>query len=60
MFKRDVAWFRSHRTPELWSEALADHGYNGTPVWAVAPTLLIPDRPVNDPTSFSLPSSIRY
>jgi hypothetical protein len=48
MFKGDVAWFRSHRTPELWSEALVDHGYNGTPVWAVAATLLIPNRPVND------------
>jgi hypothetical protein len=48
MFKRDVAWFRSHRTPELWSEALVDHGYNGTPVWAIAATLLIPDRPAND------------
>ena len=48
MFKSDVDSFRSHRTPELWSEALVDHGYNGTPVWAVAATLLIPNRPVND------------
>jgi hypothetical protein len=48
MFKRDVAWFRAHRTPELWSEALVDHGYNGSPVWAVAATLVIPDRPAND------------
>ena len=54
MFKHDVAWFRSHRTPELWSEALVDHGYNGTPVWAVAATLLIPDRPATDGDIFLL------
>jgi hypothetical protein len=54
MFKRDVGWFRSHRTPELWAEALVDHGYNGTPVWAVAATLLIPDRPANDTDIFLL------
>jgi hypothetical protein len=54
MFKRDVGWFRSHRTPELWAEALVDHGYNGTPVWAVAATLLIPNRPANDTDIFLL------
>src|SRR5262245_31595611 len=28
MFKRDVAWFRSRRTPEQWNIALVDHGFN--------------------------------
>ena len=54
MFKRDVTWFRSHRTPVLWSDALVDHGYNGTPVWAVAARLVIPDRPANDTDIFLL------
>ena len=48
MFKSDVACFRSHRTPAVRSEALADHGYNATPVWAIAASLLIPERPAND------------
>lgn len=48
MFKRDVAWFRSHRTPEQWNIALVDHGYNGTPLWAAEARLLIPERPVTD------------
>ena len=48
MFKGDVAWFRSHTTPKLWPDVRVDHGYNATPVWAVAARLLIRDRPAND------------
>jgi len=48
MFKHDVAWFRSHRTADEWSIAQFDHGYNGTPVWGIAGTLLAGSQPVTD------------
>ena len=48
MFKHDVAWFRSHRTTDEWSIAQFDHGYNGTPVWGIAGTLLAGATPVTD------------
>jgi hypothetical protein len=54
MFKHDVAWFRSHRTPDEWSIAQFDHGYNGTPVWAIAGTLLAGSGPVTDQKIFRL------
>src|SRR5262249_36496427 len=46
-FKQDVAWFRAHRTPQQWSLAFVDHGYNATPVWGIAGTLLS-HAPVSD------------
>lgn len=48
MFTHDVTWFRSHRTPDEWNIAQVDHGYNGTPVWAIAGSLLAGSAPVND------------
>jgi hypothetical protein len=48
MFKHDVAWFRSHRTSDEWSIAQVDHGYNGTPVWGIAGTLLAGSAAVTD------------
>jgi hypothetical protein len=47
-FKRDVAWFRAHRSPEQWNLALVDHGYNATPVWGIAGTLLTNTGPASD------------
>jgi hypothetical protein len=46
-FKGDVAWFRSHRTPENWRLSQMDHGYNATPVWGVAGQLLAATGPAS-------------
>jgi len=35
-FKSDVTWFRAAGPYGLWLEMQQDHGFNGTPVWAVA------------------------
>ena len=53
-FTEDVAWFRSHRSPELWNTALSDHGYNATPVWGIAGKLLTGDGVVTDRQIFML------
>jgi hypothetical protein len=39
-FKKDVSFFRSREGPKRWDDAQTDHGYNGTPVWNIAGTLL--------------------
>jgi hypothetical protein len=39
-FKRDLAWFNIHLRPNEFSKMLNDHGFNGTPVWAVSGYLL--------------------
>ena len=53
-FQKDVAWFRSHRSPDLWNTALSDHGYNATPVWGIAGKLLSGDGVVTDRDLFLL------
>ncbi|HEX7477951.1 MAG TPA: hypothetical protein VF331_09100, partial [Polyangiales bacterium] len=35
-FRADVRFFRGRFSHERWDESQQDHGYNGTPVWAVA------------------------
>ena len=35
-FSRDVDFFRAHLPPALWDMAMADHGFNATPVWTIA------------------------
>jgi hypothetical protein len=35
-FTRDVDFFRAHLPPGLWDMAMADHGFNATPVWTIA------------------------
>lgn len=39
-FTADVAWFRGRETPHRWEEISSDHGFNGTPVWLLAGSLL--------------------
>jgi hypothetical protein len=35
-FKRDIAFFRQRESSQRWEDTQTDHGYNGTPVWAIA------------------------
>jgi hypothetical protein len=53
-FKRDVAWFRDNRTPPFWRILLTDHGYNATPVWAIAGRALTRLGPASYATIFTL------
>ncbi|HSE96303.1 MAG TPA: hypothetical protein VLD61_10440, partial [Methylomirabilota bacterium] len=46
-FKADVAWFRSRVTPPRWALMQMDHGYNGTPVWALLGTPLANTGPAS-------------
>jgi hypothetical protein len=39
-FTADVAWFREREAPRRWEDISTDHGFNGTPVWLIAGTLL--------------------
>lgn len=35
-FKTDIRFFRGRFSQDRWDESQQDHGYNGTPVWAIA------------------------
>jgi hypothetical protein len=35
-FKEDLSWFEKHLEPDENTRTLHDHGFNGTPVWAIA------------------------
>jgi hypothetical protein len=39
-FKADVAFFRSQVSLDTWNNSQKDHGYNGTPVWGIAGSIL--------------------
>jgi hypothetical protein len=39
-FKADVGYFRRRMSDRKWNEVQMDHGYNATPVWTMAATLL--------------------
>jgi hypothetical protein len=39
-FKHDVSFFRGRQTPRRWEDLQSDHGYNATPVWNIAGSLL--------------------
>jgi hypothetical protein len=47
-FKADVDYFRTRLGVKSWEAALGDHGYNATPVWTVAGTLLANLAPASD------------
>ncbi len=47
-FRHDVAWFRDRETPQRWDDLAADHGYNATPVWTLAGSLLAGTGPASD------------
>jgi hypothetical protein len=39
-FKSDVAFFRAREGARRWDDAQTDHGYNATPVWNIAGSVL--------------------
>ena len=39
-FQRDLVYFRTLENARRWDDAQTDHGYNGTPVWNIAGSLL--------------------
>jgi hypothetical protein len=39
-FHHDLAYFRTLESARRWDDAQTDHGYNGTPVWNIAGSLL--------------------
>jgi hypothetical protein len=39
-FHHDLAYFRTLETARRWDDAQTDHGFNGTPVWNIAGSLL--------------------
>jgi hypothetical protein len=39
-FKHDVKFFRDRQSSRRWDDLQTDHGYNGTPVWNIAGSLL--------------------
>ena len=39
-FKHDLRYFRTLENARRWDDAQTDHGYNGTPVWNIAGTIL--------------------
>jgi len=39
-FKHDLRYFRTLEGPRRWDDAQTDHGFNGTPVWAIMGSLL--------------------
>ncbi len=39
-FKRDVTFFRNRQNARRWDDLQTDHGYNGTPVWNIAGSVL--------------------
>ncbi|HEY0708624.1 MAG TPA: discoidin domain-containing protein [Polyangia bacterium] len=53
-FKKDVAFFRNRQTPQRWDDLQTDHGYNATPVWNVAGTMLSNLGPATTKQLYSL------
>jgi hypothetical protein len=46
-FKHDAKFFRERQNDKRWDDLQTDHGYNGTPVWNVAGTLLANTAPAS-------------
>jgi hypothetical protein len=53
-FKKDVSFFRNRQSAKRWDDLQTDHGYNGTPVWNVAGTLLSNLGPANTTQLYAL------
>lgn len=39
-FRKDIRFFRGRFSRDRWDQSQTDHGYNGTPVWAIAGRLI--------------------
>jgi hypothetical protein len=55
-FKNDLRYFRTLENARRWDDAQTDHGYNGTPVWNIAGTLLANLAPASRTQIFLLDS----
>lgn len=53
-FKRDLNWFRNRESPKRWDDTSTDHGYNATPVWNIAGSLLANTGQASDTQIFVL------
>jgi hypothetical protein len=53
-FKHDVRFFRNRQGAKRWDDLQLDHGYNGTPVWNVAGTLLTNTGPASKGQLYTL------
>jgi hypothetical protein len=53
-FKHDVRFFRGRQNAKRWDDLQTDHGYNGTPVWNVAGTLLANLSPASKTQLYAL------
>ena len=53
-FKHDVRFFRNRQNAKRWDDLQTDHGYNGTPVWNVAGTLLANTGPASTGQLYAL------
>ncbi len=47
-FRHDVAWFRDRESAGRWDDIFSDHGFNATPVWNIAGSLLANLAPASD------------
>ncbi|CAK0769897.1 membrane hypothetical protein [Gammaproteobacteria bacterium] len=47
-FQNDITWFRDRMTAKRWEDLQTDHGFNGTPVWTIAGTILSNTGPASD------------
>jgi len=55
-FKGDLRYFRTLENARRWDDAQTDHGYNGTPVWNIAGTVLANLAPASQTQIFILDS----
>ena len=53
-FKRDVKFFRDRQNTRRWDDLQTDHGYNATPVWNIAGSLLANLAPASDGQLYTL------
>jgi hypothetical protein len=53
-FKDDVRFFRNRQNAKRWDDLQTDHGYNGTPVWNVAGSVLANTGPASTGQLYTL------
>jgi hypothetical protein len=53
-FKHDVKFFRDRQNNRRWDDLQTDHGYNATPVWNIAGSLLANVSPASEGQLYTL------
>lgn len=53
-FKHDIGYFRGRESAKRWDDTSTDHGYNATPVWNLAGSLLANTAPASHTQIFLL------